>query len=164
VEKPPLIRNGQGIAVYVAAETLKGRQGTLVVRWRVEFVGAGNGNTVGTGTWSLVRGTGAYAGVTGGGRLAAVVYTPKGLTSAELEGLSLLLTAGLAPPSRHRRAPRSRNRFSETPVPGRRAHSCCASERELKRTGSIIGFDRQAQRDEGRKRCTTIQTTLSRLE
>jgi hypothetical protein len=87
VERPYIVRGGQRIAVYVAYETLNGRRGSFHLRWRVEFAGAGDGATVGTGTWSLVRGTGAYAGARGGGRLAAVVMTPRGFTSAQFEGL-----------------------------------------------------------------------------
>jgi hypothetical protein len=86
-ERPYVVRAGQRIAVYVAVETLIGRRGTFDLRWRVEFAGAGEGSTVGTGTWSLVRGTGAYAGARGGGRLAAVVLTPRGFTSTQFEGL-----------------------------------------------------------------------------
>ena len=58
-----------------------------MVRSRIELVGAGNGATVGTGSWSIVRGTKAYTGVRGGGRLAVVVVTPDGLTSSQYEGL-----------------------------------------------------------------------------
>jgi hypothetical protein len=90
-EKPHIVRNGQGIAVYIAVETLTGKRGSFVIRWRVEFVGAGEGSTVGTGTWSLVRGTGAYAGASGGGRLAAVVMTPRGFTSSQCEGFVRVL-------------------------------------------------------------------------
>jgi hypothetical protein len=89
-EKPPVILKGQGMAVYIAVTTLTGRRGTFVIRWRMEFVGAGNGNTVGTGTWSLVRGTGAYAGASGGGRVATV--TPRGFTSSQYEGFVRVLT------------------------------------------------------------------------
>src|SRR5262245_57212477 len=64
--RPSIVRQGQGLSVYVVIETLTGAQGTFDVRWRVEFAGAGEGNTVGTGTWRILRGTGAYAGVTGG--------------------------------------------------------------------------------------------------
>ena len=85
-ERPYIIRGGQRIAVYTAIETLTGQRGTFVIRWRVEFVGAGNGSTVGTGTWSLIRGTGAYVGAKGGGRLAVVVMTPGGLTHSQFEG------------------------------------------------------------------------------
>jgi hypothetical protein len=87
VERPHIVRGGQRNAVYLAVARLTGKLGTFDVRWRVEFAGAGDGATVGTGTWSLVRGTGAYAGATGGGRVAAVVMTPRGFTSAQFEGL-----------------------------------------------------------------------------
>jgi hypothetical protein len=86
-ERPPVIRKGQGIAVYLKLETFAGRRGNLVVRSRIELVGAGNGATVGTGSWSLVRGTKGYAGVEGGGRIAVVVMTPGGSTSSQYEGL-----------------------------------------------------------------------------
>jgi hypothetical protein len=92
VEKPPVIVNGQGMAVYVMVATLTGRRGTFVLRWRMEFVGAGDGHTVGTGTWSLVRGTGAYTGASGGGRVAAVAVTPRGFTSSQYEGFVRVLT------------------------------------------------------------------------
>jgi hypothetical protein len=39
-----------------------------VIRYRSEYVDAGNGYHVGTGTWKVVRGTGQYAKITGGGR------------------------------------------------------------------------------------------------
>jgi hypothetical protein len=86
-ERPYVVRDGQRAAVYVGVETLTGKRGRFDLRWRVEFVGAGDGATVGTGRWSLVRGTGVYAGVTGAGRLAMVVMTPRGFTSAQFEGL-----------------------------------------------------------------------------
>jgi hypothetical protein len=56
-----------------------------VVRHRIEWVDAGNGYTVGTGTWTIVRGTGAYAHVTGGGR-SAYSWLPRGFISARAEG------------------------------------------------------------------------------
>jgi hypothetical protein len=86
-ERPPVVRNGQGIAVYVLVDTFAGKRGTIVVRSRIELVGAGNGTTVGTGSWSIVRGTKAYAGLRGGGRVAVVVVTPRGLTTSQYEGL-----------------------------------------------------------------------------
>ena len=39
----------------------------LELRFRIEWVGAGNGYRVGTGTWEVVRGTGRYSHITGGG-------------------------------------------------------------------------------------------------
>lgn len=85
-ERPPLIRRGQGIAVYITIASFTGKRGTFVLRSRVEFVGAGNGTTVGTGTWSIVSGTKAYAGMKGGGRVAVVAMTPGGDTSSQYEG------------------------------------------------------------------------------
>lgn len=85
--KPSILRDGQRAAVYVGLETLMGRQGSFDLRWRVEFVGAGDGATVGTGRWWLVHGRGAYVNVTGAGRLAMIVMTPRGFTTAQFEGL-----------------------------------------------------------------------------
>lgn len=85
-EKPFVVRDGQRAAVYIGVETLTGKRGSFDLRWRVEFVGAGYGATVGTGSWSLVSGRGSYADVTGAGRLAMVVMTPRGFTTAQFEG------------------------------------------------------------------------------
>lgn len=85
--KPFIVRKGQRIAIYAAVETLTGKRGGFDLRWRVHFVGAGDGATVGTGTWSLVGGQGVYAGATGSGRLAMVAMTPRGVMTAQLEGL-----------------------------------------------------------------------------
>jgi hypothetical protein len=62
------MRSGQRVVVTDGLETLQSDQGTLDVRFRIEWVGAGNGYRVGTGTWRVVRGTGRYAEVTGGGQ------------------------------------------------------------------------------------------------
>ena len=51
-------------------ETLKGRHGTLVIRSSTRVFGVGvreQDDAVSTGTWSIVRGTGRYAGLRGGG-------------------------------------------------------------------------------------------------
>ena len=66
-----VVRDGQRIELENPLATYVGRNGTLVVRYRVEWVNAGNGYTVGTGTWKIVRGTGAYEGITGDGRSGA---------------------------------------------------------------------------------------------
>ena len=60
-------RDGQKVGISIAVTTLEGKRGTLVIRQRVEGVGAGNGYDVAIGTWKVVRGTGQYARVTGGG-------------------------------------------------------------------------------------------------
>ena len=67
-----VIREGQSVSIMSAPATLKGKLGTLVVRFRSEWVDAGNGYSVAIDSWKVVRGTGQYAGVTGGGRGASV--------------------------------------------------------------------------------------------
>jgi hypothetical protein len=67
------MRDGQQVSIYEPTVcTWTGKRGTFVTRDRNEWVDAGNGYHVNTGTWKLVRGTGQYAEVTGGGRLAGV--------------------------------------------------------------------------------------------
>jgi hypothetical protein len=65
-------REGQHVEVEAGVTTYEGRRGTFEVRYRDELVDAGNGYGAITGTWRLVRGTGQYAGLTGGGRSAGV--------------------------------------------------------------------------------------------
>lgn len=69
-----VIRNGQEVATYTDTWTLTGKRGRLTIRERIEWVDTGNdGNgdgqqdEVATGTWNVVRGTGAYARITGSG-------------------------------------------------------------------------------------------------
>lgn len=63
-------RDGQSAAIITWVTTCKGKRGSFVFRARIEHVDAGNHFNIGTGTWEVVRGTGAYAGITGGGRVA----------------------------------------------------------------------------------------------
>lgn len=65
-------RDGQTVAIYSGvAWTLTGKRGTLRLQERSEWLQTGNA-MIGTGTWKVVGGTGAYAGVTGHGRSAHV--------------------------------------------------------------------------------------------
>lgn len=66
---------GQEIGIHPAVWTLKGKRGTLTIRERTEWVDIGiDGNEDGLddgvafGTWKVVRGTGQYARIAGGGR------------------------------------------------------------------------------------------------
>jgi hypothetical protein len=52
--------------------TLIGKRGTLVLRNRIEFFDILDGWAVTTATWKVVRGTGDYARVSGGGSGAGV--------------------------------------------------------------------------------------------
>ena len=67
-----VIRDGQSVSINDGVTTFKGKRGTLVTRYRSEWVEAGNGYHIATDTWKVVRGTGQYAGATGGGRGASV--------------------------------------------------------------------------------------------
>ncbi len=81
------MRNGQRVVLTDGVETLQGDRGTLEVRFRIEWVGAGNGYRVGTGTWKVVRGTGRYAEITGGGRRGDVwLKRGRGPWSGRAEG------------------------------------------------------------------------------
>ena len=65
-----VMREGQQIEVWHNAWTLAGKRGSLTFQERVEWIDAG-GPFIGTGTWKLVRGTGAYAQMAAGGRSAS---------------------------------------------------------------------------------------------
>jgi hypothetical protein len=80
-----LVRDGQSVLVNEPRETFTGKRGTLVLRVRIEWLDAGNAYTVGVSTWRVVRGTGAYENVTGGGRGAAS-WLPRGPVSFRAEG------------------------------------------------------------------------------
>jgi hypothetical protein len=67
-----MTREGQDVDVYVTTSTLKGKLGSLVVRVRQDWTEAGNGYNASVDTWKVVRGTGQYARVTGGGRGTSV--------------------------------------------------------------------------------------------
>ena len=80
-----VMRDGQRIKIYVNVGTYKGKLGSLVTRHQTEYVDGGNGYHVGTGTWKVVRGTGQYAQITGGGR-SGTVWLDRGPWSFRSEG------------------------------------------------------------------------------
>ena len=67
------MRDGQAIDINDPQMTLTGKRGTLVARNRIELVDLPDGWAVFTGTWKVIRGTGDYAGLSGGGRGAGVM-------------------------------------------------------------------------------------------
>ena len=82
-----VVRDGQAVDITTGPEmTLVGRHGTLVARNRMEWLTVSDGYYLFTGTWKVVRGTGDYAGVTGGGRVAGVEL-PNGVVKWRREGL-----------------------------------------------------------------------------
>lgn len=85
-----VMREGQRVAIYDSVvETFTGKRGTLVIRSRIEWVEAGSGYHVGTGTWKVMRGTGQYARATGSGRRGDV-YLDSGPWSGRNEGFLTL--------------------------------------------------------------------------
>jgi hypothetical protein len=67
-----IVRDGQAVEIDDPRMTLTGKRGTLVARNRIEFVGLPDGWAVFTGTWKVIRGTGDYARLVGGGRGAGI--------------------------------------------------------------------------------------------
>ena len=75
-EHTTVMREGQSVDMYRSTYTFKGKRGTMSIREQLEFVEVSNEKVpgfdftpgVGIGTWKVVRGTGAYAKITGGGR------------------------------------------------------------------------------------------------
>jgi hypothetical protein len=65
-------RDGGRVGITTWVITFEGKRGTLVIRERTEGVEAGNGFHASIGTWKVVRGTGQYARVTGGGVVGTV--------------------------------------------------------------------------------------------
>jgi hypothetical protein len=71
-----IMRDGQAVSVFPrAVYTFTGKLGSFTIHERTEWVEVSNVNTrygyppgVAIGTWELVRGTGQYAALTGGGR------------------------------------------------------------------------------------------------
>jgi hypothetical protein len=80
-----IVRNGQGIDIDDPEMTLTLKRGTLVVRNQIGFIDIPDGWAVFTGTWKVIRGTGDYAGLSGGGRRAGVML-PNGSVKSQFEG------------------------------------------------------------------------------
>lgn len=67
-----LDRNGMRVFGHMRWPTLDGQNGTLELVQRYDVSEMQNGVGVGVGTWKIAKGTGAYSGIKGGGRLVAV--------------------------------------------------------------------------------------------
>jgi hypothetical protein len=80
------IIDGQRVDRFRGTTTLTSTRGTLMLRLQQDFVSAGNNYQVATGTWSVVSGTGQYAGLAGGGRIAAVLPAAARFGFASHEG------------------------------------------------------------------------------
>ena len=69
-----VMREGQRIEVTTGPQmTIVGKRGTLVASNRMEWLDVADGVAVFTGTWKVVHGTGDYAQLSGGGRVAGFI-------------------------------------------------------------------------------------------
>jgi len=80
-------RDGQSIEIDNPLRTFAGKRGTFVWRARIAWVNSGSGYSVGTGTWKIVRGTGAYAHLEGHGRVALITAANDQGVADRAEGL-----------------------------------------------------------------------------
>jgi hypothetical protein len=69
---------------------LKGRRGTLVIRGTQKWAELGGGFSASTDTWQVLRGTGQYAGATGGGTGHTVWHAGTDDWSSRVEGVLTL--------------------------------------------------------------------------
>lgn len=81
-----LVRDGQKIEINNPLVTYTGKLGTFTYRARIAWLDGGNGYTIGTATWKLVRGTGAYLHFKGHGRLAISLAPGDNEQSWQAEG------------------------------------------------------------------------------
>jgi len=81
-----IVRDGQAIEIDNPQMTLTGKYGTIVAQNINNYVDLPDGWAVFTGTWKVVRATGSYKGLAGGGRLAGVALA-NGATKAQFEGI-----------------------------------------------------------------------------
>jgi hypothetical protein len=80
-----VVRAGETLEVDDPHLTFTGAHGTLRFRNRIEWVDLPDGWAVFTGTWKAVGGTGAYASLSGSGRVSGVT-TASGFTRVRLFG------------------------------------------------------------------------------
>ena len=80
-----ILRNGQRVTIITGGDTLTGKRGLLAVSQRVESTDVGRRYSADVGTWRLKGQLGAYKGVTGTGRFAAVGL-PNGTIIVNQEG------------------------------------------------------------------------------
>ena len=85
-----VMREGQEVSIVDEVGTFKGKRGSFVTRYHAEWVDAGNGYNVASATWKVMRGTGQYAKITGGGRAASVWSERTDAWSSHMEGVLTL--------------------------------------------------------------------------
>ena len=80
-----LMRDGQRVELWIGTGTFIGKRGEFLIRFRIDWLDAGNGREAGSGTWKIIRGTGDYANLAGAGR-SAHVWLPRGPAASRAEG------------------------------------------------------------------------------
>jgi hypothetical protein len=80
-------RDGQASEIDKPLRTFVSKRGTFVWRARIAWVNSGSGYSIGTGTWKIVRGTGAYAQLEGKGRVALITGANDQDVAGRAEGL-----------------------------------------------------------------------------
>jgi hypothetical protein len=84
--KPSVIRRtGQRVTIVLGADELRGKHGTLRLTQRIESADAGSSFSADTGSWVVIGGSGSYAALSGGGRLAGIA-APDGRVVYRQEG------------------------------------------------------------------------------
>ena len=84
--KAAVVRGGLKATPVVAVVTAKSKRGTFKLSQKITSVALSCGYSSDRGTWTIGGGTGAYAGVTGSGSLAAVTFPGVGLVNQQNEG------------------------------------------------------------------------------
>lgn len=80
-------RDGQSIEINNPLRTFTGKRGKFTWRAQIGWVDLDSGYSIGTGTWKIVRGTGAYAHLEGHGRMAIITGANKQGVADRAEGL-----------------------------------------------------------------------------
>ena len=80
-------RDGQAIEIDNPLRTFEGKRGTFTWRAQIAWVDLDRGYSIGTGTWKIVRGTGAYAHLEGHGRIAIITGANEQGVADRAEGL-----------------------------------------------------------------------------
>jgi hypothetical protein len=80
-------RDGQAIEIDNPLRTFQGKRGTFTWRAQISWVDLEGGYAIGTGTWKILRGTGAYSHLEGHGRIAIITGANDQGVADRAEGL-----------------------------------------------------------------------------
>jgi hypothetical protein len=80
-----IVRDRRQVEINDVDATLLGKRGTLDVHARIEWLASGNGYFIGTGRWTIIRGTHAYARLAGELSVSGA-WLPSGPASFRSEG------------------------------------------------------------------------------